>query len=42
MTRTRTSRPAGRAVIVERRLFRRAGQTERDFVDETNVTITKG
>lgn len=33
---------SGRNLVVERRLFRRAGQSEKDFVDETNVTITKG
>jgi hypothetical protein len=37
-----TKSTRGRAVIVERRLFRRAGQSEKDFVDETRVTIMKG
>ena len=31
----------GRALVVERNLFRQAGQDERSFVDETRVTILR-
>ena len=31
----------GRAVVVERNLFRQAGQDEKSFVDETRVTILR-
>jgi hypothetical protein len=31
----------GRAVVVERNLFRQAGQDEKNFVDETRVTILR-
>jgi hypothetical protein len=31
----------GRALVVERNLFRKAGQDERNFVDETRVTILR-
>lgn len=31
----------GRALVIERNLFRQAGQDERNFVDETRVTILR-
>ena len=31
----------GRALVVERNLFRQAGQDEKSFIDETRVTILR-
>jgi len=31
----------GRVLTIERNLFRKAGQDEKDFVDETRVTILR-
>jgi hypothetical protein len=36
-----TKTTQGRALLIERNLFRKAGQDEKDFVDETRVTILR-
>jgi hypothetical protein len=36
-----TKTAEGRALVVERKLFREAGRDEKNFVDETRVTILR-
>ena len=36
-----TKTTAGRSLVIDRSLFRRAGQDLKNFIDETRITITQ-